>query len=349
MAKLIQVSDDSEATWETLPGATGTFSAEAESIDDTVFGQTFQSNEIGLITWSVEANAYFKGFAGYVATVKKQGTATVAAGESFTLVSGKTYQIDDSTKEIWNRSYASFVVYDNALDKTVEVLSVDYLFGKVTFKSSYTVIGPVTVDIEYYPVVALGTANAFSLTMTADAIDITDFATAQANSGHQTSDPGLRTVQLELSGFYALASGFLAILQARSEVIIELSPDGGNLSVCRGFFLVSSEAQAGDVGALEEETTTFQLNVPTDSQVVAGGPEIPFGWQHESTSTIHKSIKICLTAWLDETKIDVQYLEDGLAGNKGQVVVTDVSLSGGLREMNEFSVSFMGDGQPTVV
>ena len=48
-AKKIRISDDAAVTWNELPGSEGSFTNEAEQIDDTILGQTFQSNEVGLV------------------------------------------------------------------------------------------------------------------------------------------------------------------------------------------------------------------------------------------------------------------------------------------------------------
>ena len=213
--------------------------------------------------------------------------------------------------------------------------------------SAYTVTGAITITGSYFPTSVLGTANNYSLTQTADAIDSTDFATAQANGGFRTHNPGLRTVNLELTGFYALSNAFAASLEARSELIIEINPDGNLKSLARGFFKASSHGQDGDVGALEEETVSFTLNVPDPSGT--NPPEIPFGWQHESDTTLSTALQKALTSWLDETKLDYRYLSDGVNGDSGTGVLTDISLSGGLETMNEFSISVQGDGDLTVV
>lgn len=341
MAKTVQVSDDNGSNWYTLPGNSGSFNNESTPITDTIFGQTWSSEEIGLISWQCEAQAYFKGFAGYQATVKKAGTATAMTGEAMTLVSGKTYQVTDAAKRLLDRN-DTFVVYDNGVDHTADVASYNYLMGEVTFDSSYTVTGPVTIDGDYLPLSDLGTGNAFTLTQSADAVETSDFATVQGNGGFRTFQPGLRTAQIELSAFYTIAADLRADLQARDEVIIEINPDGNSKSLARGFFKVVNEGQSGDVGALEEESITFSLNVPSSDYV-------PFDWHHESDTTLHQSIQICLDAFLNETEIDVQYLYDGTNGVKGDCIVTDTSLSSGLDAMNEFSVSFQGTGATTDV
>lgn len=343
MAKLVQISDDAEVSWDTLPGGTGSFNDEMGDLDDTIFGQTYQSSEKGLQGWTIEASALYKGFAGYLAKVLKQGTSTAMTAEAMTVESGQIFAIDDATKDLWDRA-GTFVVFDVASDETANVEWFDYLFGRIKFLDSYTVIGAITIDGDFFPKVALGKANAFTLTQTAALIESSDFATVQANNGSRTFDPGLRTVGLDLSGFYDVASGFRAALKARNELVIEIDPVGNGLSICRGFFKGSTEGQSGDVGATEDESTTFALNVPQPTNVFR-----PFGWRHDPTSTLALAVQKILTAWLDETKLDAQYLYDGVNGVKGMVVVSEASLSGGLEAMNEFNVTLQGDGDNTDV
>lgn len=346
MAKLVQVSSDSGVTWKTLPGSSGSFSSDADQIDDTVFGQTYSSMEVGLVGWSVAANAVYKGYAGYKLTLKKQGSSTTFTDEQMALVSGKTYKISDSTKNVWDRSQQNnFVVYDDSADVTAQVLSWNWLFGEITFLASYSVVGNITVDGNYFPLQTMGKAQSVTLTQSMDAIDNTDFPTAQGNDGHRTFTNGLRTVELQVDNVYALSSGFLAALDGRAEWLVEINPDGWGRSKARGFFHVTSHEQSGDVGDLEVESITFSLAVPppdTDTTV-------PFDWRHESDSPIPDAVKICLDAFTGETAIDVRYLHNGTNGVSGDCVVTDISLSATLDGMNEFSVTLQGSGDITVI
>ena len=346
-AKLVQVSDDDGSNWHTLPGASGQIAREKSNIGDTIFGQTFGSVQPGLITASITANAFYKGFAGYVADIKQPGTPTATTGESMTLVSGKTFAIDDTAKEIFDRS-ATIVVYDNAIDHTADVLDINYLHGEVTFKAAYSVTTPITIDVTYLPTVDVGKARGFTLTQTADAIETTDFPTAQSNGGFRTWDPGLRSVALDLSGIYDATDNLNAELIAVTELIIEINNDGSGLSIARGFFKVSSDNQQGDVGALEEVTDNLSLFVPIEGTNPA--VNTPFEWRHDALTTLSQAIQIILQAWQSESKIDFRYLPDGINGDKADSsVVTDVSLSSGLDAMNEFSCSLMADGALTAV
>lgn len=353
-AKKVRISNDGGTTWYELPGSQASFDNEAEGVDDTILGQTYQSTEIGLLGWNVSSDGLFKGFAGYLAEIKQVGTATTFTAEAMSVVSGLTYQIDDATKSIWDRSEATMDILDNAVSvAAADIESIDYLFGKVTFVSGYSVTGPITATGKYFPVSTVGCANAYTLTMTADTIDTSCFSTAQANGGYRTYIPGLRTVALELSGIFDANDNFKSVLAARSELIIEVDPAGDGSSVARGFYKLVTTSQGGAVGALEEETLNFALTVPVESTNAT--VELPFSWRHTST-TLAPAIQHVLTSWLTElSTYDLQYLPTGaegaspLDGIEGNFVAADISLSGGLSNMNTFQMELQGTGAYTEV
>lgn len=342
MAKRIRVSDDAGVTLYTLPGSQGEMSYEAGDIDDTIFGQSFKSMEVGLINWNISSNAYFKGFAGYVADLKKvSGASTLATAGPMTLVSGKTYQINDTGKRIIDRLTAP-IVLDNAIAvAAANIESIDYLYGRVTFVSSYTPTTPITMTYKWFATAVIAKGRSFTLTQTAEAVQTSVFETVQANGGHHTFQPGLKTVSLEISGVFDAANDFQDFIKNRAEVIIEINPDGSNQSICRGFFKAMTENQSGNVGDLEEETISFTLQVPPVDNM-----QYPFAWAHTST-TLSTGVQKLLTAWQNDTELLVQYLPYGTlltGGKSGQVIVTEVSLSGGMEAMNEFAVTLQGTG-----
>ncbi len=339
MAKRVRVSDDAGSNWYTLPGNTAELSSEAGEIDDTIFGQNFGSTQSGLIGTTINANALYKGFAGYQAKIMKSGTSTLMTAEAMSLVSGKTYQITAATKRLFDRT-ASLIVYDNAVDHTADVESIDYLFGRVTFASAYTPTGPITITANYLPLAVVGCINEFTLTQTANAVDNTCMDTAQANDGHRTFEYGLKTVNLEANGIYKSANGFLALLQDREELVIEINPDGQGLTVARGFFKAVNTGQSGEVGDLEEESITFNLSVPDQESVL-----LPFSWLIATASTLSTAIRKCIAAWEDAEEIMVAYLPDGTNGIEADAIITDLTLSGGLEAMNEFTANFQITGE----
>jgi len=89
VAKVVQVSDDSGANYFTLPGGTGEFNDNAEQLDDTIFGHTFQSNQPGLLGWAANANALYKGFAGYVAKILQPGVTAGVTTAALWLLAGE--------------------------------------------------------------------------------------------------------------------------------------------------------------------------------------------------------------------------------------------------------------------
>lgn len=346
MAKRIRVSDDG-TTFYTLPGNAGETQLEANDIEDTVFGQDFSSTFPGIIGSTVNANGLFKGSAGYMTTIKKVGSSTVLTDEPMSLVSGKTYQVTDATKRALNRAVATTIEDDGTPVSASNIESIDWLFGKVTFVSGYTIVGAITIASgAYFPLATVGCANSFTLTQQANANDNTCMETARSNNGYRTFEGGLKTVSLELQGIFKTANGFRALLQARSELIIEVDLAGDGKTMARGFFRPSTTGQSGNVGELETETITFNLSVPQDD---AGIIPYPFAWNIASDSPLAQSLQICLEAWATNDILDAQYLHDGTNGFQAAALITDLSLSGGLEQMNEFTVNFQLSGAPTDV
>lgn len=343
MAKRIQISPDG-STWYTLPGNKGEFQHEAGQIKDTIFGQDFESNQTGIIGWMINANGLYKGFAGYVTKILKSGTPTVMTAEAMSLVSGKTYKVTAGSKNVFDRLTA-VRVYDNAVEVTdpTKIESINYLFGRVTFAASYTPTGPITVTGKYLPMTQVAGANSFTLTQTANAIDNTDYETAQGNGGFRTHEYGLRTVALSLKGIYKPTNGFADLLIARAECVVEINVDGSGKSVARGFMKPANTGQDGNVGELENDSLDFTLSVPDQE-----GVDLPFSWIHDGTTSLSMAIRTALSSWESGDLVSVNYLADGENGKEGEAIITDLSLSGGLEAMNEFTIKFQGSDAPDV-
>ena len=326
-AKTIQVSSDG-ITYYGLPGNTGDFSAESAQLDDSIFGTVFSSTQPGLITWSVSGNSMYRGFAGYVASVLRNGTSTAFTTEAMTDLGSNTWQITDTSKRIWDRATLPTV-------STGTIESINYLTGSITFTG---VVSAPTVTGRYFPTAALGCSNSFSLTQTSDTTDTTCFETASINGGFATTRATLKTVELELTGFYRATNEFYALLQTRGELIVEINPDGDMKSYARGYFKPVTDSQTGDVGGDETETISFRLSTPQDI--------LPFTWVHAGDSTIPEAVKILLSAWADSDEVYVRYLPEGEGneGRQGSAIVTDISLSQSVDGMAEFSVSLTGTG-----
>ena len=197
--------------------------------------------------------------AGYKTTLKKSGTSTAANAEPVTFVSGKTYQITNTAKRVWDRTVVP-IVYVDAVDESAEVLSIDYLFGKVTFVGSYTVSGTVTVTVNYVPLAVVAQAHKYTLSMQTPALDDTDYATAQANGGFKTRIASIKDVKVAISRWDDLAAVYTGIHDAGTAVLIEITPGGSTRPYARGWFVVESADGSGDIDALEAEELAFSAN-----------------------------------------------------------------------------------------
>jgi hypothetical protein len=347
-AKRIQVSTD-DITYYTLPGSTGELRNEAGELTDTIFGQSFDSAEPGLITGTITSNSIYKGFAGYVCKLQKGGTPVAMTNEATTLVSGKTYIITATAKQVIDVN-TTISVKDGAIDHNADVQDINFLTGEITFKPAYTPSGAITITGAYVPLADIAGSRTFTLTQTAVAIDNTDIPTARTNTGYRTFQAdGLKTVSMEIGGVFKTSNAFATALQNRATVYISINPDNSDLSIAKGSFKFTGRTQSGDVGALEEETITFRLNVPDNPSYASFTWTWPFTWKHSVSSKLSTAVKQVLSAWQNSTTLNVKYLHDGVAGFKGTGIVTDVSLTGGLEAMNEFTANFQLSGSPTVV
>jgi hypothetical protein len=142
-----------------------------------------------------------------------------------------------------------------------------------------------------------------------------------------------------MSGFYKPTSTFFDDLKNRRQVLIEINPDGGGKSLARGLFVPKSDKQTGKVGGLEDESISYALHVPDNDQLGE-----PYGWYHAPNSTLNAGIRTVLSAWQTGSLVECRYEEVPPTGRQGSAVVTDVSLSGGLSSLNDFTVSLEGSG-----
>lgn len=342
MAKRIRVSDDAGTTWWTLPGNTGERRAEASIVNDTIFGQDYESNQPSLMGTSISANGILKGIAGYQATLRRGGTPTTMTAEAMTNLGGGTsWQITSSAKRMID--FNTPLVVNVAAVPTSAYTTVDFLNGIVNF--AVDPAAAVTVTGKYLPLANIASGRSFSLTQTAGNIDTTDYETAQANGGLRTHSLGLKTVSLDIGGIKSASNTFFADLITRALVVVDISPAGDATNFFRGFFKAHNTGVMGNNGALEEENVSFGLYVPDGDTLLT-----PFKWYFPAGSVVSRALRICLLAWQNKTSIGVQYLGDGTTGQQTlSAIVTEASLANALDGLNEFKFTFMPSGAFTTV
>jgi len=339
-SKLVQVSLD-DITYATLPGSSGEISIESSDNDNTIYGNVFSSSIPGVRDWTISGNAWLRETAGFNATVKRQGEPTVFTGEVMGLVESQTYQVTDFTKSIFDYN-GGVVISDGATEVgESDIKEIDYMFGRVTFVSGYVVTGPITADGQYLPTVSFGCANDVSLTQNAEATLSSCFEITQSENGFNTYDSGLKTVGMELSGFYRVGNDFFQTLVDNETLIIEVDWEGDGQTISRGVFKLQSTSQSGDVGAQEEYSATFNLFVPENV--------LPFSWYFGPDSKAPQGMKYIIDSWINRQNLFVKYYPKGdVSGQrmyKGEVVVTDTSMSTSVDSIAELSLSGQGDGE----
>lgn len=130
--------------------------------------------------------------AAYNAAIKTPGISTVfTTAETFTNLSGTTYQITDFTKTVWDRDVTPIIYLDGVVSTPT---SINYLFGKVVTSTA----GTVTASGSYLPVSEKSGFNNYSISMTGEVLDKTTF---DNNAGFMRKQIGLLDASLTISGF----------------------------------------------------------------------------------------------------------------------------------------------------
>ena len=192
------------------------------------------------------------GTVGYQAKFRKSGTSTSFTGETMTVVTGNTYQIDTESKQVWNR-LSTFTFYEDSVEiSSSDISSIDYLFGKVTFSTSKT--GSITVDGDYLPTALIAGGYEATMNRTNQLFTSTD----QSNVGFETKELGIKDVNITVSRFDDLSGDFVTILNSGTPIVVEFAPV--STKVYRGWFILSGKDQNLDINALIEDTLTFDLS-----------------------------------------------------------------------------------------
>lgn len=215
------------------------------------------------------------GSAAYLTVVKKSGTSTAFTQESTTTTDDKTYTIGDTTKSVWDRSVAPTVERSTDGGATWTTVSaseyvVDYLFGRIIFNVAQAAGTLVRVSGNYLPLAVVGNAYQHSIDWTHEILDATDFQVAQANGGYRGDKLyGLADVSVTL-GLWGPDTNFKALRDGRSPVLVEIQPAGSG-ETFRAWMVVESDAKSGDVGGLEEDQITLQLDGDGEYKAYAWG------------------------------------------------------------------------------
>lgn len=178
--------------------------------------------------------------AAYNAVIKTAGISTVfSTTETFSNLSGTTYQIDDFTKSVWDRDVTPIVYLDGVVSTPT---SVNYLFGKVTVSTA----GTVTASGSYLPVTEKSGFTDYTMTMNTDVLDTTTF---ENNSGFRRRTTGLNDASISISGFRN--PWFYEYTDTGANLESAIAISGGSSTTFT--ITAGSSAVAGDVIRIDDE------------------------------------------------------------------------------------------------
>ncbi len=212
--------------------------------------------------------------AGYLASIIVTGsTAVTMTAEAMSGSGAGPYTISTATKDVWDPT-ATFTFYDNGVAiSSADILSIDYLLGKVTFTASKT--GPITVTGKYYVKYTVTDGSEISFELTRDVLDTTVFD--PTTGGPRTRMMGLidcsGTIHLKNRIDIDYNSGgnvraFLTDLLDGNTFVLSMRPKGsGTAPVLRMWVYVTKGAQDLKIDQLVEGDVDFQLY----SQTAASG------------------------------------------------------------------------------
>ncbi len=216
------------------------------------------------------------GVAGYNAVLKRSGFETSFVEEAMSTVVGSTevktkhWKIDDTTKDVFVRTVVvGFGETTASTISSTDISNIDYLFGKVIFKSTHPTV---LVTGSYFPLANIAGANAYTLTQQNDVLDDTDFT----STGFRSKVMGLQTVDLSVTRWDSLDLEFVHDIfgtstgrAARIPLVAEIQPGGGSNPVGRGYFVMESENRSADVSGLESADVSIVLD---------GSSKAAFSW-----------------------------------------------------------------------
>lgn len=336
MSKKFYVAPLGVDEWYEVPAQSSGFTIESNTVDDSIFGTFFQSNQSTLLDWETEASGIYKSVPGYKASLRKAGSSTPFAEEPTTLVNG-WYEIDNKLRGIWDRTQP-INVRDGSGDVNYHLDTIDYLFGRVKFKDSYSPSGDVTVTGRYISTVEICGARSYTLTQSADTENVTTFCTAKEDDGFSDYKAQRLTVSLNVEGFYNPNGQFNDDIAGREEYLLELVMSDSGKSLARGYFGITGVTLSSDVGNVEIRSVNYELVVPE-------GITRPFSWYHAEDTEMSKALRVIVDAWLNREEMRIRYALNTGFYYFGQVVVVDSSLENSVDDITRFSFNFQGSGK----
>lgn len=186
---------------------------------------------------------------GYNVEVLSASTGVAMTAEATTTSDNQSYQITNTSKQILDLNTA--VVVDDGGTPTTESYTVDYLNGIVTF-GTVDAGRVITIDGAYLVPSTVATADSFTVSITADALNNTPF-----NTRFMTFQQGLASGTMNLGRFHVADSLFINDILNNKYKIIKINVNA-TYSI-KAYGLLTSDDTSADVADLIKESMTYQI------------------------------------------------------------------------------------------
>ncbi len=210
------------------------------------------------------------GSAAYKAQIKIAGDPVRVVKTAFSRVGNTaTYKANNAAHTIISPDFRVIVYRAGDFSDTIITpleYSVNYLLGEITFYAVPPATTQISVTYNYVPTATTVGASSYGVNLSGDILDDTNFKDADANGGYRTRLYGINDVSISLSRFNDNSAVFKTLKEKRKRVLVEIRPGGTEL--VRGWFVIESDNTSGDVGGLETEEISLQLDGDTTNNFI---------------------------------------------------------------------------------
>lgn len=194
---------------------------------------------------------------GFLASLKFTGASTAVVDQGMTLSSGKTYYTTTAAQNVWDPTVLA-TFEDNTVPVSAnDIEDVDYLMGKVTFTSGYSVTGPITMSGNWLEVLDIADARSYSISIPGELLPSHVLGDGWVDREAGRLDVGLTFEDIDgAQGLTDLDAGggteqLANILQNGEAKLYEACPDKANDTTCwRAWCLLNTQGINIDISDL---------------------------------------------------------------------------------------------------
>jgi hypothetical protein len=186
--------------------------------------------------------------AGRLVTIKVSGDAVAFTTEATSTEDNIKYQIDDTSKRVWDRDTTP-TIYDDGVE-TSEDYTVNKLEGTITFESADE-IRVITVSGKYLPMSTASYAHEYSYARGVDLIDVSKFGDT-----YKSRIADLKYASGTISQWDVTDTYFEDALTAGDPVVLEFR-DESTSDPIRCWALLESREMAAALGNAQDEIVSF--------------------------------------------------------------------------------------------